>query len=61
MVGNKIPDVTEFVKKVYYDNKIKEIEGKYFTSVDYNKFMSDILDSKIKQKNWLMNLIFLIS
>ena len=50
-VENKIP-VTEFVNKVDYDNKTKEIERKYFTNADYNKFMSDILDSKIKQKNW---------
>ena len=25
-----------------------EIEGKYFTTSDYNKFMSDILDAEIK-------------
>ena len=27
-----------------------EIEGKYFTTSDYNKFMSDILDAEIKYK-----------
>ena len=37
-------------KKTNYDVKIKEIEGKYFTSADYNKFTSDIFDSKIKEK-----------
>ena len=35
---------------VDYDDNIKDIEGKYFTTADYNKFTSDILDVKIKQK-----------
>ena len=30
--------------------KMIEIEGKYFTTSDYNKFMSDILDAEIKYK-----------
>ena len=30
--------------------KISEIERKYFATSDCNKFMSDILDAKIKQK-----------
>ena len=38
-------------KKVHYGNKIKDIERKYFTTTDYNKFTSDTLDVKIKQKN----------
>ena len=38
------------VKKTNYDAKISKFEGKYFTSSDYNKFASDILDAKIKQK-----------
>ena len=29
---------------------INNIEGKYFDTADYNKFTSDILDAKIKQK-----------
>ena len=47
---HKIPDVSELVKKEDYDAKITEIEGKYFTTADYDKFTSNILDSKIKQK-----------
>ena len=47
-VKNEIPDVSRLVKKADYDAKIKDIKGKYFTS-DYNKFTSDILDSKLKQ------------
>ena len=38
------------VKKTDYDAKISKFEGKYFTSSDYNKFASDVLDAKIKQK-----------
>ena len=33
-----------------YDAKTKNIEWKYFTTADYNRFTSDILESKIKQK-----------
>ena len=50
-VDNEILSVSVFVKKIDYDAKIKEIEGKYFTTTDYNKFTSDILDVKIKQKD----------
>ena len=49
-VENKIPSVSGLVKKTDYDAKIKDIEGKYFTSADYGKFTSDVLDEKIKQK-----------
>ena len=49
-VENKIPSVSGLVKKTDYDAKIKDIEGKYFTSADYGKFTSDVLDVKIKQK-----------
>ena len=49
-VKNKFPNVSGLVKKTDYDAKISAIEGKYFTTDDYNKFTSDILDAKIKQK-----------
>ena len=48
-VDNKIHDLTGSVKKTDYDAKISNIEGNFTTS-DYNKFTSDILDAKIKQK-----------
>ena len=32
------------------DTKRKDIEVKYFTTADYNKFTSDILEAKIKQQ-----------
>ena len=30
---------------------MKDIKEKYMTTADYNKFTSDIVDAKIKQKN----------
>ena len=50
-VEKKIPDVSGLVKKRDYNAKISDIKGKYFTSSDYNKFMSEIADAKIKQTN----------
>ena len=44
------PDLTGLVKKTDYGAKISEIEGKYLTISDYNKFTSDMLEPKIKQK-----------
>ena len=49
-VENKIPDVTTLVKKADYNEKIKDVESKYFTPSDYNKFANNILDAKIKIK-----------
>ena len=49
-VQNKIPSVSGLVKKRDYDAKTKDIEEKYFTYADYDKFASDILDVTIKQK-----------
>ena len=45
-------------KKTNYNAKISDVEKKYFTTFDYNVFMNDILDAKIKQKKWSMNLYF---
>ena len=58
---NKIPNVSGLFKnktkqtnkqtnKKDYDTKRKDIEVKYFTTADYNKFTSDILEAKIKQQ-----------
>ena len=33
--------------------KILDTESKHFTTTDYNKFTSQILDAKIKQKRWV--------
>ena len=42
-IENKIPNISDYAE-------ISDIEGKYFTTSDYNKFTSEILDAKIKQK-----------
>ena len=47
---NKVLVFTDLLKKTYYDPKIKDIKKKYFTSAIYNKFTSETLDAKIKQK-----------
>ena len=60
-IENKICDVGSLVKKADYDSEISDIKEKYLITADYNKFTSDILDAKIKQKTWSMNLIFPIS
>ena len=48
---NKIPDVNSLVKKTNCDAKISEIENKYITTTDYNKFTKNIVDINIKSKN----------
>ena len=45
---NKIPDVCK--KKQIVAIKYQRLRGKCFTTSDYNKFTSDILDAKIKEK-----------
>ena len=47
---HKTPNVGNLVKKKDYDAKILHINSKYFTIADYNKFTSQTLDPKIKQK-----------
>ena len=54
---NKIPNVSDLVKKADYDGKISEMLKKYFNTSDYNRFASNIRDTKITQKSYLMNLI----
>ena len=46
-VKNKIPAVSDLIKKTDYETKILEIDGKYITTSDYDKFTSDMLDAKI--------------
>ena len=49
-VENKIPHASGLVKKTNHNSKILDIEVKYFTTCDYNKFTSEILGSKNKRK-----------
>ena len=50
-VENKMPSVSDLVRKADHDAKISEMEDKYkcFTTSDYDKFISNILDTKITQ------------
>ena len=48
-VENKIPNVTNLVKKNDYDAKLFGTEEKYFATADYDKFTSETFDAKIKQ------------
>ena len=50
-VENKIPDVSNLVKKTDYDAKISGIESKHLITSDYNKFTNEVIDNKIKEKN----------
>ena len=50
-VKNKIPNVSDLVRKADYDAKISEMENKYFTTSDYTKFTSNTLDANIAQKS----------
>ena len=49
-VENKVLIVSSLVQKTDYDAKIKEIERKYFTTANYKKIASEILEVKIKQE-----------
>ena len=51
-VENKIPNVSNLANKADYNAKISEMEKKkFFTTSDYNKFTSNILDAKMSQKS----------
>ena len=50
-VKHKIPDVSSLVKKTYYDLNLSNIDSKYITTADYNKFTKTFVDNNIKSKN----------
>ena len=58
-VENKIPSVSNLVKKSDYNTKINEIEkkitdhshDKYITTPEFNKFTSENFAARIKQSN----------
>ena len=39
-----------YSKKYIYNAKVKDIENKYVTTADYNKFNKDIVANSIKSK-----------
>ena len=47
-VETKTSSVAGLVKKIDYDAKIRDTQGKHFTTADYNKFTIGILDVKLK-------------
>ena len=50
-VENKIPDVSSLLKKnTGYNAKLSDIENKYITTADYNKFTKDIVANNLKSK-----------
>ena len=57
LIENKILDTSSFIKKTDHSTKIKEVKskisesGKYITTIEFNKFCSDIFDAKKKQAN----------
>ena len=54
-VRNKTPNLSGLVKKESYDTKISDIDTKFFTTSDCNKFIAEILHKK--GKTLLINLI----
>ena len=60
-VKNKIPNVSDLVKKINYNAKTKDIKIKCFKTSNYNKFTKEILAAKIKNKGNLIFLIFRLS
>ena len=55
---NKIPEVSRLDKKIDCDNKISDVDGKYFTTSNYEKNTEEILGAKIQERSYL---IFLMS
>ena len=48
VVVNKISDVRRLVKN--YNANISDIEKKYFSTSDQNKFTKEMLDTKMREK-----------
>ena len=46
-IENKIPVVSGLIRKTDYSAKVSGIKTKYYTTTNYNKFTSEILDAKI--------------
>ena len=51
---NKIPDVSNLVKKnTDYNAKINDIENEYISAADYNKFTKNVVNNNTKTKNFV--------
>ena len=49
-IENKIPDVSNLVKKPDYHAKMLDIESKYITTADHNKFTKNLVANNIESK-----------
>ena len=56
-VENKIPNVIDLLGKADFDENIRGIERRCFTTSDYNMFTNIILDAKITEKKLASELI----
>ena len=50
-IENKIPDVRNLGKRTDNGAKISDIESKYVTTADYNRFTKVIVDNSTKSKH----------
>lgn len=48
---SKIPGASGFIKKASYDAKMEKIIGKFIITLEFNKYLSNIFDAKIKKAN----------
>ena len=48
---SKTPGASGFIKKASYDAKMEKIIGKFIITLEFNKYLSNIFDAKIKKAN----------
>ena len=68
-VENKIPSISNLVKKTDYDRKVGEIEkkltdhnhDKYITITEFNKLTTDAFNARIAQANLVKKMILMIN
>ena len=59
-VENKIPKVSNLIKKTDKDAKISATENAYITTADCNKLIKDNVAERVKKKKFLERVILLI-
>ena len=59
-VGNKIPNVSNLLQKIDYYAGISNIENKYITTADYNKFTKYIVAERIKKEKFLKKTVVVL-
>ena len=68
-VENKIPNVSNLVKKTDYDTEVNEFEkkitdqthDKYITTPEFNKLTAENFAARLKQANIVTKLILIIN